>query len=211
MKASDKNNSFSFQIPSDIQAGTYVLRPELLSLHGNEAIFQPFGNVKGAQYYPHCFNVDIIGNGAANPPGVKFPGAYKSDEIGITFNPYVGDDVAQNIEKNSKYVIPGPPVYKGRYDAPTGKAPVVKETGAYPPELQAKYETVMKHVDNVSALVIDAVNEGWPKNSPYPTKVMDVWMPPSGKFWKAITSALSNTYTDVTEFKKELTKAGIKN
>ena len=69
----------------------------------------------------------------------------------------------------------------------------------------------MRQVDVMSQKVIDAVNEGWPKTSPFPTNVMDVWMPPSGKFWKAIGGAFTDVFADLKEFRRQLTLAGIEN
>jgi cellulase len=66
----------TIQIPSDIKPGTYILRTDLLSLHGN-------GMIDGPQFYTHCFNVEVIGSGTATPSGVKFPGGYKKNEPGV--------------------------------------------------------------------------------------------------------------------------------
>jgi cellulase len=93
--------SHSFQIPSDINPGTYVLRTELLALHGNTPSMQPTP-VSGPEFYLHCFNVDVIGSGTATPEGVAFPGGYKYGDKGLTFSPYYGD--GSGVEKNSKYV-----------------------------------------------------------------------------------------------------------
>jgi cellulase len=68
----------TFQLPSDIKPGTYILRTDLLSLHGN-------GMIDGPQFYTHCFNLDISGTGQATPRGVKFPGGYKKNEPGVVF------------------------------------------------------------------------------------------------------------------------------
>jgi hypothetical protein len=40
--------------------------------------------------------------------------------------------------------IPGPPVYTGKFEAPTGQAPVVtdKDIGAFPPDFQKKYDAL---------------------------------------------------------------------
>ena len=91
----------SFQIPSDIKPGTYVLRTELVALHGNTQSMQPTP-VSGPEFYIHCFNIDVTGSGIATPEGVIFPGAYKPDDKGLTFAPYYGNGFG--VEKNSKYV-----------------------------------------------------------------------------------------------------------
>ena len=83
----------TFQLPSDIKPGLYLLRTELLALHGNmwnrEGDVEPFGG-RGPQFYTHCFNLDISGVGNAEPRGVKFPSpaAMKQDDYGVSFNVY---------------------------------------------------------------------------------------------------------------------------
>jgi hypothetical protein len=90
------NNSYSLTIPEDIAPGNYIIRHELLALHSAY-------NELGAQFYPMCSNIKISGSGTANPPGVKFPGAYKKDDAGILVNIYNG---------LTSYQIPGPEPYK---------------------------------------------------------------------------------------------------
>jgi hypothetical protein len=77
----------TFQLPSDIKPGLYILRTELLALHGNRMSATPTA-YSGPQFYTHCFNVDITGNGNAVPEGVTFPGSYKRDDPGVKFNLY---------------------------------------------------------------------------------------------------------------------------
>ncbi|KAL7273294.1 hypothetical protein RUND412_003868 [Rhizina undulata] len=89
------NNSWSVTIPSDIIAGNYLIRHELLALHSAET-------VDGAQFYPMCANVAVTGGGSAEPTGVKFPGAYSATDPGILVNIYSG---------LTNYTIPGPAVY----------------------------------------------------------------------------------------------------
>jgi cellulase len=79
----------TFQLPSDIKSGTYILRTDLLSLHGN-------GLIDGPQFYTHCFNLEILGNGTISPPGVKFPGGYKKDEPGVIQKLYAGPGAFDN-------------------------------------------------------------------------------------------------------------------
>jgi lytic cellulose monooxygenase (C1-hydroxylating) len=87
-----QNNSWSLTIPSDIKPGRYVVRHELIALH-----FGFSGNAKGAgtasssaQLYPICLNVDITGDGNAEPAGVTFPGGYQPNDPGILNNIYYG-------------------------------------------------------------------------------------------------------------------------
>ncbi|KAI5841565.1 glycosyl hydrolase family 61-domain-containing protein [Morchella snyderi] len=90
------NNSWTVTIPSDIVAGSYLIRHELLALHSA-------GNANGAQFYPMCANLEITGSGSAVPTDtVKFPGGYSATDPGILVNIY---------GTLTSYTIPGPAVY----------------------------------------------------------------------------------------------------
>lgn len=58
-------------IPQCIESGQYLLRVEMLALHGA-------GSYPGAQFYQECAQLNVIGgSGSASPSTVSFPGAYK--------------------------------------------------------------------------------------------------------------------------------------
>jgi hypothetical protein len=110
--ASDNGDSFKIQLPSDIKPGNYVLRTELIALHGNMKELKQGGLKNQIQIYLHCFNLDIIGSGTATPEGVTFPGPYKPDDAAFTFDPYMTygtPDRAAALEHNSKFVSFIPP------------------------------------------------------------------------------------------------------
>lgn len=86
---------WSFKIPSDIQAGDYLIRAEVIALHSASGS-------GGAQFYPACYQVRVSGGGSANPPTVRFPGAYSANHPGIQVN------IHQDL---STYAIPGPAPY----------------------------------------------------------------------------------------------------
>ncbi|KAI5852062.1 glycosyl hydrolase family 61-domain-containing protein [Tricharina praecox] len=90
-------NKWTVTLPSDIAAGNYMLRHEILALHSA-------GTVGGAQFYPMCANLVITGGGSAAPTGVNFPGAYSATDPGIEVDIYNG---------LTTYTIPGPAVYTG--------------------------------------------------------------------------------------------------
>ncbi|GKT43007.1 putative endo-beta-1,4-glucanase D [Colletotrichum spaethianum] len=72
----------SAKIPSCIASGEYLIRVEHLALHGA-------GTEGGAQFYVGCAQVSLSGGGSTSPSGlVSFPGAYKSTDPGILFQPY---------------------------------------------------------------------------------------------------------------------------
>jgi len=91
----DQGTIDHLQLPSDIKPGTYVMRTELLALHGNMRTAQPSEGT-GPQFYIHCFQLDISGSGTAQPKGVKFPGGYKRDDPGVAFNLYKGGQTARD-------------------------------------------------------------------------------------------------------------------
>ncbi|KAL7273290.1 hypothetical protein RUND412_003864 [Rhizina undulata] len=110
------NNSWSVTIPSDIIAGNYLIRHELLALHSAET-------EGGAQFYPMCANVAVTGGGSAEPTGVKFPGAYSATDPGILVNIWYDF---------TNYTIPGPAVYTsgGSTAAVAARANFAKTTAA---------------------------------------------------------------------------------
>jgi hypothetical protein len=59
-------------------------------------------------------------------------------------------------------VPPGPPLYKGKYEAPTGPRPVVKETGRYPPDLEVTYQDLIKKIERPALKLATYINSAWP-------------------------------------------------
>ncbi|CAG7846131.1 SubName: Full=Related to endoglucanase B {ECO:0000313/EMBL:CCA66803.1} [Serendipita indica DSM 11827] len=93
------NFTASVTIPSKLAAGEYLLRHELLALHGATS-------VGGAQFYPVYIQLIVTRGGSASPSDLAFPGAYSATDPGIYFNPFQGDAA------NQKYVGPGGPVHQ---------------------------------------------------------------------------------------------------
>ncbi|KAF3394432.1 Endoglucanase-4 [Penicillium rolfsii] len=87
--------SRTLTIPTDIEAGDYVLRHEIIALHGAEAL-------DGAQNYPQCINLKVTGSGTARPSGTLGTALYKDTDPGI----YV--DIWNTL---TTYTIPGPTLY----------------------------------------------------------------------------------------------------
>jgi cellulase len=94
------------KIPSDIPAGDYLLRAEVIALHAA-------GGSNGAQLYMTCYQISVSGGGSASPATVTFPGAYKSSDPGILVNIH---------SSLSTYVVPGPAVYSGGSTKVAGSA-----------------------------------------------------------------------------------------
>ncbi|KAF8459894.1 glycosyl hydrolase family 61-domain-containing protein, partial [Kalaharituber pfeilii] len=120
------NSTYTVTLPSDIAAGEYMIRHELLALHNA-------GNMNGAQFYPMCANLVITGGGSAKPTGVKFPGAYQPTDTGILVSIY---------GTLSTYTIPGPAVYvSGGSSAPEEPKTPVSTTSAAPTSTAAPMTT----------------------------------------------------------------------
>lgn len=90
-------NSWLVQIPASLAPGNYVLRHEIIALHGGP---QP----NGAQAYPQCFNLRVTGSGSNSPAGVAGTSLYRANDAGILFNTY-----AQPVN----YPVPGPALIPG--------------------------------------------------------------------------------------------------
>ncbi|KAL4932497.1 glycosyl hydrolase family 61-domain-containing protein [Aspergillus undulatus] len=93
----NNDNSWMVQIPESIAPGNYVLRHEIIALHGA-------GTEGGAQNYPQCFNLQITGSGSDQPAGTLGTELYSLDDPGILVNIYSSLD---------SYVVPGPTLYSG--------------------------------------------------------------------------------------------------
>ncbi|PYI01205.1 glycoside hydrolase [Aspergillus sclerotiicarbonarius CBS 121057] len=85
------NNTWLVEIPA-VAPGYYVLRHELIALHGASS-------EDGAQNYPQCFNLQITGTGTAEPSGVLGTELYTPTDAGILV------DIYQSL---STYEVPGP-------------------------------------------------------------------------------------------------------
>jgi len=91
------NNTWTITIPSNLAAGNYVVRHEIIALHAA-------GSTNGAQAYPQCINFAVTGSGTGTPSGgvvaTKF---YTASDPGILFNIYTAF---------TSYTIPGPALGK---------------------------------------------------------------------------------------------------
>ncbi|KAI9681681.1 MAG: hypothetical protein M1822_007033 [Bathelium mastoideum] len=94
------------KIPTDIEAGDYLLKAEVIALH----VASSSG---GAQFYTSCFQLTVSGSGSAVPSTVLFPGAYSASDPGILINIY---------QSLSTYDAPGPTVYSGGSTKSAGAA-----------------------------------------------------------------------------------------
>ncbi|RLM00042.1 hypothetical protein CFD26_108261 [Aspergillus turcosus] len=70
------NNAWMVEIPKSIAPGNYVLRHELIAMHG---AFEK----DGVQNYPQCFNLKVTGSGTDSPAGTLGTELYSETDPGI--------------------------------------------------------------------------------------------------------------------------------
>ncbi|KAF2450832.1 carbohydrate-binding module family 1 protein [Karstenula rhodostoma CBS 690.94] len=93
------NMTHEFKLPTGLPSGEYLLRSEMLALHGAQT-------VGGAQFYVGCAQLKITGTGSdgACGPTIELPGAYNEEDPNIYIpNVYNGFDA-------TNYTAPGGPV-----------------------------------------------------------------------------------------------------
>lgn len=108
----ENNMTHEFKLPAGLPSGEYLLRSEMLALHGAQT-------VGGAQFYIGCAQLKITGTGSegACGPTIKLPGAYKAEDPNIYIpNVYNGFDI-------SSYEAPGGPVASCGAGSGSGSAP----------------------------------------------------------------------------------------
>ncbi|KAH0612320.1 uncharacterized protein H6S33_010372 [Morchella sextelata] len=134
------NNSWTVTIPSDIVAGSYLIRHELLALHSA-------GTANGAQFYPMCANLEISGSGSAVPTDtVKFPGGYSATDPGILVNIY---------GTLTSYTIPGPAVYGS---SGSGSGSATTTAAAVKSSVTAAATTSAAAVETTSAAAVETTS-----------------------------------------------------
>lgn len=90
------NYTSTTTIPANLKAGNYVIRHEIIALHGGQSD-------NGAQAYPQCLNIKVGGSGTVAPSGgIVGSSLYKRTDPGILFNLYVS---------YTSYPYPGPALW----------------------------------------------------------------------------------------------------
>ena len=149
-----------------------------------------------SQFYPHCFNVKITGNGNVVSKDVIFLDGYKRDDSGIKFRLYSDENAwdhyvsyihhLPDIETNIRHkIISGPFVYRRKYENPVGPKPVVepKDAGVFPPQFEAKVVAHKKKEDD------------WAKKAMKDFNKMD----PEGKFLSALNAYSLEIYASMDQ------------
>ena len=105
--------SVTITLPTNIKAGQYLLRHELLALHTAQA-------VGGAEFFPACAQIAVGGSKIGTPDEtVSFPGAYSDRDAGILIDAY---------DLTGPYQFPGPDVSNlaGKTVPGSGETPVAR-------------------------------------------------------------------------------------
>jgi len=125
MGASDMMHEF--KLPMGLESGEYLLRSEMLALHGAQTL-------GGAQFYIGCVQLKITGTGSGNcGPTISIPGDYNAEDENI----YIPD--VYNGFDPTGYTAPGGPVAScGAGSAP---APTVPSTPSTPANETAPVES----------------------------------------------------------------------
>ncbi|TYJ59091.1 hypothetical protein B9479_000080 [Cryptococcus floricola] len=94
-----ENLIWTFTLPTNLAAGQYLLRHELLAMHTTGA----------PQFYPVAIEMQLESSGSTTPsPTGTFPDMYTSDDdMALTQNIYGGSAL------NAEFVVPGVAVYDG--------------------------------------------------------------------------------------------------
>ena len=117
----------TIRIPECIEPGQYLLRAEMIALHGA-------ASYPGAQFYMECAQINVVGGtGTANPSTVSFPGAYAGSDPGVTKNIYY--------PPVTSYVIPGPSVFTCGAGGSPPSPPVTPPSPPTPPTTTARPPT----------------------------------------------------------------------
>lgn len=110
-KMIENDGHISVTIPSDIEGGYYLVRPELLALHF--AVNDP----PDPQFYVGCAQIYLDSTGAAKPATISIPENYVDMSMpAMTFNIY-------DRPLALPYLMYGPPVYTAGGDQATPSAP----------------------------------------------------------------------------------------
>ncbi|GME35968.1 Glycoside hydrolase family 61 [Neofusicoccum parvum] len=91
----------TFTMPSCVASGQYLMRVEVIALHGAYTQGQ-------AQFYMACAQINVTGGGSKAGTTVSFPGAYSASDPGILINIYGSSGNPDNDGKS--YAVPGPAV-----------------------------------------------------------------------------------------------------
>lgn len=114
------HGKMNVRIPAGLRAGYYLLRAELIALHEGDASYAE-NPIRGAQFYPNCVQLEVVGNGTVALPStaaegaVSFPGAYSYSDPGVVHDVYCSTKTRTTKPCKTEYDIPGPTVWSGAW------------------------------------------------------------------------------------------------
>lgn len=163
------NMTREFALPTGLASGEYLLRSEMLALHGAQT-------VDGAQFYIGCAQLKITGSGSKGgcTPTIELPGAYKAEDANIYIpNFYNGFDA-------TTYKAPGGAVAVcGGASGAKSSSLTTSSTVAAPTPALAAVSTII--VAETSAAVLPSMNATVPSASPVvPTTFATLLSPSAG-------------------------------
>jgi hypothetical protein len=99
-------NAFTWtaKIPKTLVEGTYVLRHEIIALHVADQL-------DGAQAYPQCVNIRVVGDAKDNGEGVRIQGGVVGSQL---YHPNDAGILVDIHKKIDGYDIPGPKIWDGQ-------------------------------------------------------------------------------------------------
>lgn len=102
------NGTWPIKVPSELKAGEYIIRHELLALHvALNAIGKGPYYKDGGESYPQCISIKVGGTGTKSiTGGISAESLYRGDEPGLAINIHTSPN-------HQDYIIPGPPVWSG--------------------------------------------------------------------------------------------------
>lgn len=127
----DMEGSYTYNIPTCIPDGEYLLRIQSLAIHNPWPAGIP-------QFYVECAQISVSGGGSASPsPTALIPGAFKDTDPGYTVNIYTNFN---------NYTVPGPAVWScgggGGGPSPTTTTKAGTTTTSKPATTAAKPTTL---------------------------------------------------------------------
>ncbi|EHL01403.1 putative endo-beta-1,4-glucanase D [Glarea lozoyensis 74030] len=140
------NMTYEFKLPTGLATGEYLLRSEMLALHGAQTI-------GGGQFYMGCAQLAITGTSASETcgPSIELPGAYNAEDPSIYIpNIYNGFDI-------TTYTAPGGAV--ASCGAGSGASPVTSAVASASAPASAANATsaVVTEASSVSSAIIETL------------------------------------------------------
>lgn len=139
-------------MPSCVTAGQYLMKVEIIALHG---AFQE----GAAQFYTECAQVKVTGSGTSTPATVSFPGAYSASHPGILIGIYDGSGQPSN--SGQPYTVPGPPVLDCAAAAPVATTMATSRIPRPTEQAQAPPSSTPANPKSAAGYLEQCGGEGW--------------------------------------------------